>query len=653
MEPEYQSHALSILLERDHEEAIAQIVAGFTSHEEHLRSLLIRHVDRLSGGLRICMTDDRLNARLAAIELIGAGGRARLADLLADAMLRPCRSTAAKAAAALLAITQSARSPTESRTRYASSRHPHPPHELDYLAEALKRSLAGWALHARPELILAAIRMAEPLESTILRLADQPRTKVARAFDREVWACAEPYVADYCLRALVSASLRDSAAHVLARSNDAAFRTALLSGAWLLADETVRKSCARVRNFACLPDDAGATLWRDASQARAAVRLIAAAGFRHGGKPALLTQLAMSENAGASRAAAWALIENRLDGGDDALAAIASSQASSLAKIAAIELRRRQGWRPAPPAGGAKELTSFGAPEVARGESMASAFDLYWSDFDKLAESDRAAIGRAVAAAMADFDRQLRARCAGASAKDRLRGLKIIRALDLFAPCAEVMSRAARDSDGVVRSLAVAMLGHFEAPAGQRILRDALDDRDPRVQANAIEALDRLGAEAPQDRMALKLVTSGGRVRANAVASLVRHKKREGVAGLLQMLNGGLVSDRVSGLWVVEHLRLVGAADRLGNMALHDPEPDVRLRAETVLLRLAEEPTDEHEVQVSGFPKFPSTGAGDGEPLDASFDQTRADDKRPEDPPWADGKPVARVRPWMPPEVTR
>ena len=55
----------------------------------------------------------------------------------------------------------------------------------------------------------------------------------------------------------------------------------------------------------------------------------------------------------------------------------------------------------------------------------------------------------------------------------------------------------------------------------------SLDDPDARVQANAIEVLDRLPVPTKHEQLAPKLESSHQRVRANAVAALLKMETGE------------------------------------------------------------------------------------------------------------------------------
>ncbi|MFQ5463760.1 MAG: HEAT repeat domain-containing protein, partial [Phycisphaerae bacterium] len=116
-----------------------------------------------------------------------------------------------------------------------------------------------------------------------------------------------------------------------------------------------------------------------------------------------------------------------------------------------------------------------------------------------------------------------------------------------------------------------------------RILRAAADDPDPRVQANAIEVLDKLDEPTRVAVTDRKLASTNSRVRANAIKSLLRTDAYKAGEALLDMLTDESQASRCSALWVVQRLQLVSMVQRIEHMALHDPSERVRRRAGRVL----------------------------------------------------------------------
>jgi len=575
LEPDEQAQAIDILFQRDHDAALGQLVALYGTADEHLRQQLRDHADALSAGARICMTDERLEARQSAIELIRASRSGRLAYLLAEGLRHPCRKTVQLAAEALAELTDHLAGGPES----ASARVSQARTAQTYLAAALRTALASWPLHLRPEVIQAVARMAAPLEDAILASADDPRSNVARALINVLAGSQDARLAGLCLRALRSQSLRVAAANLLVEVRTENFRTALVDDAWLLADDDVRRSCSRVREFACLRDEADVLAEANAGRARAAVRLIATFGGRHHSRVQVLRNLCVGTSAEAARAALWALIDDRSDEATEVLNGLSARSSVPLREVIRLELRRRTYGTFA--ARGVRAAAS--EMNISERTDMQSAFEPYWSAFDTLPETDRISIGKAVLEGVPDFAAQLRAKWAEGADADRLRFLMLVQALGLAASFESEIYAAASDQGSHIRSLSAALLATLDTATSRRLLRSALNDTDERVQANAIESLENLGASAETALMLDKLNAPASRVRANAVKVLVNLGMREGAHALFEMLASDAAPDRLSALWVVERMRLQNLFTRIETMVEGDPDTRVRARARRLL----------------------------------------------------------------------
>jgi HEAT repeat protein len=114
-----------------------------------------------------------------------------------------------------------------------------------------------------------------------------------------------------------------------------------------------------------------------------------------------------------------------------------------------------------------------------------------------------------------------------------------------------------------------------------------LDDPDPRVQANAIEAIDRRGEPHRAEQLEPKLEARHHRVRATAVAALLKLRVDRAAEVLLDMLEDPSGTHRIAALWVVERLHLGSLLDRLELLAEQDPDSQVRRRARRVYRSIA------------------------------------------------------------------
>jgi HEAT repeat protein len=124
----------------------------------------------------------------------------------------------------------------------------------------------------------------------------------------------------------------------------------------------------------------------------------------------------------------------------------------------------------------------------------------------------------------------------------------------------------------------VTALARCISPHAVHAMRTALDHRDVRVRANALEALT-LADRAAIDRLPDHLDSRDNRVRANAVRAVLRCRGRDGPKALCRMLDDADPRHRVSAIWVARKAREGRVAGDLRRIADHDPVAEVRRRA--------------------------------------------------------------------------
>lgn len=171
-------------------------------------------------------------------------------------------------------------------------------------------------------------------------------------------------------------------------------------------------------------------------------------------------------------------------------------------------------------------------------------------------------------------------------ALDRVRGLHAVRARGVEAGFSDAILRLIHDPDAIVRATAAASLAGADWGMAAGALRSALSDAEPRVQANAIEALERFADERITAWIAPMLKAAEPRVRANAIKALLARQHAPAGDALLHMLEDSSRAARISALWVVQGLGLRSCALVVGRMGREDPDARVRRRANRCLSAL-------------------------------------------------------------------
>lgn len=186
-------------------------------------------------------------------------------------------------------------------------------------------------------------------------------------------------------------------------------------------------------------------------------------------------------------------------------------------------------------------------------------------------------------------------------AESAVQAIELVRRLGLSAAlCEEVVRVARAHPEASARASAALLLGAVErdgADEAQRDrafteLADLLGDAEPRVRANAIEALSMLrGGSIRLDRYATDDLP---RVRANAIrhASVWIEPRGDGSLPsgaseyLAAMLDDERAEHRLSALWLVSRCRPVELAGQVASIAREDADDLVRRRARRCAVRL-------------------------------------------------------------------
>jgi hypothetical protein len=167
-------------------------------------------------------------------------------------------------------------------------------------------------------------------------------------------------------------------------------------------------------------------------------------------------------------------------------------------------------------------------------------------------------------------------------------------ALDLAASAGSprrVTLLACRDTEPRMRARAVTMLPTDPSDAATtKTLRRLLDDADPRVRANAVEAADAMGLarEASDIRRLLHARERLGRNRERANAIVALDTSGSPIdRPLFDMLRDRRAAHRLSGVWAVGRTRRWQMLDEVARMSKADTDDHVRRLASSTVRRVA------------------------------------------------------------------
>ncbi len=603
---------IETLLVRQQRRGLRGLVMALHLLDDTLCQRLLGESERLFGVLREAAQSRDEQVRLNVLALIRRGRLYRAAYLL-DGAFHDRSSRVREVAAETLF--QLADEILKAKPALATDQVPThlPPEEirarmaqLDAYAEdrrqlagAVEAGLMSYDLHHQASVIEAAMWLVDDLGAKFWSPVTAPGTRqgptVLRIFGRE----PSPRLVPFAMQALHHSQFRPHVAQFLGHCTDSAFLDEWLRQSWRLVQPKHARAMSAVKDLAYLDNHAMELLHVSSEARRRIPRWVMPLGLPLECKIDLFKQLQRQDDEDGRRAVAWALTEWSDPVATDALRVLAGSPEGEASRIARYELVRRRPLEyplsqvmPADP-------TALGTTLTPLPTDRPISFERYWAAFDRLTAEEREQFGQEMLARTPTAHALLTRQLAAPAAHDRARAITVIKLLNLVPSFAERIYQLSHDSQAEVRSAAVAACAKLPNATTRQILHKALYDRDTRVQANAVEAVDQAGGKGKADELLPKLASPDNRVRANAVRALLKAGVREAAETLLRMLTDRDRAQRVSALWLIEQMGLFTLTTRIARMAACDDDVVVRHRAQNMIERLNKEPADDSPAEVA------------------------------------------------------
>ena len=223
---------------------------------------------------------------------------------------------------------------------------------------------------------------------------------------------------------------------------------------------------------------------------------------------------------------------------------------------------------------------------LAAAELAPLGFERLWSAWPALSAAQQLAAGRALIKLDPNLPRHIGARLNQEDHDTRMRALAIIRRLRQGRFFVQTLEALIEDPDVRVASAAVQALGNGGCGSAVDTLHAALGHTDSRVRANAVEALHELRSSEHLPELLRMARQDENRPRANAIGALLESHADEAAHLLRDMLADQRPDQRVSALWLIDHLEIVQVARQVAEMSISDPDPSVRRRARRVIQHL-------------------------------------------------------------------
>ena len=564
-EPPYGTALLETILDRAQAASTAELVSRFHQLPLAWRSLLVERADSLYSGLRQTSQAPDRQARINTLSIINRGHCYRLADV-ATVMLRDHDSHISRRAGDVLdELALSLASEPCHVTSSASADPgvtPDDPFDKEFgnhqtFLTVLGPAVRNFQIHRRPEAITAAMYLVPADNRAFWGDCLETYHPVGQVVRQVMVNYDRQELANFCVSALQHHSLRPVAARAIANHQRGEFVGAVARAFRAHPNHATARGLKLVKQPRWLsPEALPPELLGDTEQ-KALPFLVAGLGADAGAKAEYLRFLAQQTEEPVALRAVAALA--RMDPADSLaeLAELIDSPYETVALAAMIQLLRKKHSNLR-----RIMIAQLGSPHprvqaLAQGYYRKIAFWNYWNNFDNLGPREQFAAGRAVY--KIDPQAQLRwLQCARRPAShQRLRAIRIARILGRVDQCYSEITRLTRDRDSKVRSFAVAALGELTSSSGatEASLLKALNDKNVRVQANAIEALEARDARRVADRLERFINSPNNRVRANAVKALMKWNVSSAGHSMHKLLTDPRLSHRRSGCWVVRTLQ--------------------------------------------------------------------------------------------------
>jgi HEAT repeat protein len=279
-----------------------------------------------------------------------------------------------------------------------------------------------------------------------------------------------------------------------------------------------------------------------------------------------------------------ALVEMDFVDAGRAIAALVGDADERVARYAARALVMRKGseWR----AVASLVISKSPHASVRRvGASLrppSGSFEKVWRSYPKLPPAIQHSTTR-TGAVEPQFGDQLRDKLGSAQPLEVAQGLKMLSALPELAPYRESIISLCGHADSRIAAIAVRLIGRLEDPRLKDLLDAAAKHEDPRVRANAVESMTVLHIADRSQQVLTMLNSRHNRERANAIKAISDYDFATARECLLRMLADPNPMHRISALWVVEQLHILGIVRQVSSIARKDPNTRVRRRATEML----------------------------------------------------------------------
>jgi len=590
---------IETLIKRNNSIGLYGLVASFHELIEPLRMQILSELNCLFSVLREASQSRNDQTRLNVLEII-LRGRAYRASYLVDTALHDRSARIRKSAAETIysLADELLKSPmihdlknkvdslTPENMQTAMADLNCYMEDRRQVVGAIESGLSTFSLHMHPQVVEAAMWFIDDLGSRFWQTTAGSGSRTFRAALTILKQTIQPRMVPFMIRALHYGEFRPHVIKKLATCEDPIFWNEWLRQSWRLVRPKAARGMAWLKELECLNNLPTLLTELGHESQRHLSRWIGASGLSDGSKIDLLKQLYFNSNDTTRRSAVWTLTQCTTRQATQLLQAIADENDSKPSRMALFELARRHpmDYPPSTLSLSTKSNTRFDLPSL-RSSSFIT-FDHYWEIFDRLSTTDQEKFGAELLKDMNTVRTNLNQYLIDEKCSCRIRAIRMITALRLSDEFADQLYHLSYDPHSEVRSAVMKALSEIPNSTAKRILHNALNDQDMRVQANAVEAIDLIGDTSRVKQLIPKLNSPNNRVRANAAKALLKLGVREAAETLIQMLKDDNRSMRISALWLMDNMDLSALVKRIVYIAEKDTDAQVRSRAKNLMDRI-------------------------------------------------------------------
>ncbi len=622
--PDHQREIVHILLERAKEPALRALPAMFDKLAPGAQNLLLQKTSRLYAALRACIRSSRGQTRLNTLDIIRRSGSLRLAYLGALAIHDGSPSVRAEAAVTLQQLAaKHCHNYSETTAALRDAAEPDGSlsypivqtlkllrDERKYIVAAIDEALNSYESHHRPEIVEAAMFLADELEEALFQQSTLKRGKLTHAMLEIFTGSPSPQLASFTYVAMRYPELRRRIVAALAKYEDAEFFHEFIRLHWLARDPDIRKNLLAIRDLAWLQDGLEIAFSLPEDIVALAPSWLISLGLSSDKKISLLLNFLLVDSVPANHAAVAAILGIDTPASTLALQGILDHEDRTIADMARREIdsreRRQQATIRKPRKGRPDEWSN-----MLDRAGLDESFDDFWNHFDRLHPIQTKAAGHHAFDYVPGFKTQIQLKFLSSQPTDRLRALRLVIGLRVVTQFQNDIFSTTNDPIPEIREAAMTALGLIGDATSRRILERALADENHTVQACAIDALDAIGVQGRDQLIAPKTNSDEPSVRAAAIRALLKMHLPQAAADLISMLKDPRVEHRCGALWIIDQLRITSLVPRVRELQETDRDPRIASIAKHVGKRLRRVQGTSDQAQRAGSSRagLPAVGA--------------------------------------------